>query len=202
MKILKRFSHSLKSIVFATMITWGFAAPAMASMHFTLSGSKSISHAAYETIESGGLSGSVAWDLGEYIRIGYTYRQELQSTKGYTLETTDNAYHKFESSSRITSQSADLTLVLYAGDIFTPYIFAGGGPKTYDTYMNEEGKSPTHNKSGLTSPNGGVGLSIRISQNFSLKMSYTISQGITVTPDTKPSLAIDSYTQAGISYAF
>lgn len=207
---------------FRTILLWSSAAAlatlfclpgiASAGAHLTLGGSSTISNAGYQKIESGAASGGLAFDLGEYFRLGYTYRQELAITSGYIEAKDDNGvvikdaagdttYEKFLNKSRVVSQSVDLTIVLYAGDIFTPYIFAGIVNKSYDIENQTEGEPVEHTRLSFPSPNGGAGMGIRLNQKFTLKLSHTISQGVKQLPGQKAEGTLDTYSQIGISYS-
>lgn len=186
---------------------------ASAGMHLSLSGSQSTSNAGLQKIQSGSGSASIAFDIWDYLRLGYTYRQELAYTGGYTEAKDANGviiknsagnptYVKFLNRSRVVSDSVDFTVVLYAGDVFMPYVFVGAGRKNYNIINQTEGQEDEVIKLTMPfSPNGGVGLGIRMSQRFSLKFSYTVSQGYKQLPDQPLELTMDSYSQVGISYA-
>ena len=182
---------------------------ANAGMHLTLGGSNSISNAGYQKIQSGAASGSLAFDLGDYFRLGYSYRQELSITSGYTEAkdengvVTEDVYVKFLNMSRVTSQSVDFTVVLYAGEIFMPYVFVGVVNKRYEIDNQIEGQPVERLRLPMpASPNGGAGMGIRLNQKFSLKMSYTMSQGFKQLPgQIDPERTIDTYTQVGITYS-
>lgn len=201
----------LNAIICAALL--GVASIASAGMHLSLSGSQSSTHAGLQKIESGAGSASVAFDVWDYLRLGYTYRQEIASTGGYTegknadggipRDADGNAltYVKFLNRSRVISQSLDLTIVLYAGDVFMPYVFVGYGTKQYDILNQTENQPDEHTRSNLPSPNGGAGFGIRLSQRFSLKFSYTVSLGVKQLPGQVAESTLDNYTQVGISYA-
>lgn len=191
---------------------------ASAGMHFTLAGSHSVANAGYQKIESGAGSGTVDIDLGEYFRIGFTHREELASTTGYALlkkadgttKTNDagvEQYGKFASLNKSITNSVDLTIVLYGGDIITPYIFGGIAMKSYDIETEQQTdltsgtvtKEKTH--VAFPTPSGGAGLAIRLGQKFSLKLSHTLTQGVKQLPGEPLEKTTDGYSQVGISYA-
>lgn len=175
--------------------------PASAGMQLSLGGSHSQSNAGYQKIESGAGSAGLSLDLGDYFRIGYTHRQELSSTTGYQLKEATNQYVYFESLSHVKSNSVDLTLILYAGEIITPFIFAGVTVKQYSTDMQEADGTHEHMELTYPGPQGGAGLGIRLNQKFSLKITYTMSPGVTQLPGALAESTIDTYTQVGISYS-
>jgi hypothetical protein len=195
---MRRLTNVLISLVAITGIFASSSADA--AMHVSLMGSHSQANAGYQKIESGSGSAGVAIDLGQYFRLGYTHRQELSATKGYKDKNDDNQFVYFESLTHITSNDVDLTLILYAGDIFTPFIFAGVGVKHYVIDMVEADGTREHNDFVYPGPQGGAGMSIRINQKFSLKLTYTMSPGVSKLPGEKEQGTIDNYTQIGISY--
>lgn len=196
---------ALKKLLFTALLGFGFicSQSAFAAMHLSLSGNHSLVHAGYQTIESGGASASVAFDLGSYFRLGLTHRQENSSAKGHIEDEKTKELHTYESQSYIMSNSLDFTVVLYAGEIFMPYIFVGYGTKYYHIRKVESGVISDDRNAG-PGPNGGAGFAISLSKNFSLKISHTLSSGVTKDanhPELEGKSAVDGYTQAGISYA-
>ena len=186
---------------------------ASAGMHLSLSGSQSTSNAGYQKIQSGSGSASVAFEIWDYLRLGYTYRQELAYTGGYTESKDANGniqkdstgasmYVKFLNRSKVISDSVDLTVVLYAGEVFMPYVFVGAGRKNYNIVNSVEGQEDDVIKLSMPpSPNGGAGIGVQLSRRFSLKFSYTVSQGYKQLPGQPLELTLDSFSQVGISYA-
>lgn len=212
MRLLNNFGSYLNTIFYVTLLS--VSGVASAGMHLSLSGSQSTSNAGLQKIESGAGSASLAFDIWDYLRLGYTYRQEISATSGYT-ETKDAnddtvldpatgkpLYSKFLNRSRVRSDSVDLTIVLYAGEVFMPYIFVGAGRKSYDIINQVQDKDDEHIKIGLPPmPNGGAGIGIQMSRRFSLKFSHTISMGVKQLPNQEAESCLDSYSQVGISYA-
>lgn len=188
---------------YAVVSFWGLAGSTVghAAVHLSLGGSHSESNAGLQKIESGAGSGSLAFDLGDYFRLGYTHRQELASTSGWNYAEDTKIYTAFVSKSHVVSHSVDLTIILYAGEVFMPYVFAGIGVKSYDIENKEEGKATERTRVTIPNPNGGGGLSIRLNQQFSLKLSHTVSPGIRQLPGKEAESTTDSYSQVGISYA-
>jgi hypothetical protein len=174
---------------------------AMGGVQITLGGSHSQANAGYQKIESGAGSAGVSLDLGEYFRIGYTHRQELSSTTGYQLKEASKQYVYFRSLSHVTANAVDLTMILYGGEIVTPFVFAGITVKHYSTDMQEADGTREHMELSYPGPQGGAGVGIRLNQKFSLKLTYTASQGSSQIPGQQGELKTDTYTQVGISYA-
>lgn len=214
-KSRSRISNYFRSWMNVAVAVTFISMPSIASagMHLSLSGSQSTSNAGLQKIQSGSGSASVAFDIWDYLRLGYTYRQELAYTGGYTEAKDANGvtiknsagnptYVKFLNRSRVISDSVDLTVVLYAGDVLMPYVFVGAGRKNYNIVNQTEGQEDDVIKLTMPfSPNGGAGIGIRMSQRFSLKFSYTVSQGYKQLPDQPIEITMDSYSQVGISYA-
>jgi Outer membrane protein beta-barrel domain len=178
-----------------------FASSAQGAMRLTLSGSNSQSNAGYQKIESGAGSASLSLDLGEYFRVGYSHRQELSSTTGYHIKSTSDQYTYFKSRSHITSNGVDLTLVLYNGEVITPFVFLGVTQKHYVVSTTEDDGTTDTMDLTQPGPEGGVGLGIRLSEKFSLKLTYTMSTGSSQLPGYAAQGATDTYTQLGLSYA-
>ena len=187
--------------MFIFALTATSSGTSLAAVQVSLGGSRSEANAGYQKIESGAGSAGLSIDLGEYFRVGYTHRQELSSTTGYHLKEATNQYVYFQSRSHVVSNGIDLTLVLYSGEIITPFIFAGYALKQYTTDMQEADGTTEHMYLPMPSPEGGAGISIKLNQKFSLKVTYTMSQGITQLPGGQAQSVLDSYTQLGISYS-
>lgn len=187
---------------------------AFSGVHFSLSGSHSTSNTGYQEVEAGALSAGVAFDIGQYIRLGYTHLQQLQAAEGLDCDegdpaspsnSTDGFLHcpTFESRTHIISNSLDVTLILYAGDVFTPYVKLGAGPKMY-RIQSKKGSEPEEADSGSAlSGNGEVGMAIKLNQKFSLRFSYAVSQGQKKEPGEpeKVEPTVDGAAQVGIQYS-
>lgn len=190
---LIKLSAALVSVIFCSENS-------LAAVQISLGGSHSESNAGYQKIESGAGSAGVSIDLGSYTRLGYTHRQELSQTTGYELKEATNQYVYFRSRSHIIANAVDLTLILYAGDIVTPFVFGGISVKNYNTEMVQADGTREKLHLTLPGPQGGAGLSIRLNQKFSLKLTYTVSDGVKQIPGSEGERTIDSYSQVGISY--
>jgi hypothetical protein len=94
----------------------------------------------------------------------------------------------------------DLILILYSGDVFTPFIFAGYVRKMYSTSIKDAKGSIISYSYPSDGPQGGVGFEVRLSQAFSLKTTYTMSNGYSIVPGGELRRTLDSNTQVGISY--
>ncbi len=181
-----------------------YAVRSDAAVQLSLSGSHSDSNAGLQKVESGGVGAGLSVDLGTHFRLGFTHRQQMSNTYGYLYneeETeVEKKYPEYYSKSHVISNSVDLTIILYSGEIFTPYIFAGFGVKTYDIETREQFKETSKDQVSLPTPNGGVGLSIKLNQRFSLKMFHTVSLGVKKLPDQEAEQTTDSFSQLGIEY--
>ncbi len=172
------------------------------AVHLTIQGSASNNNLGLQTHSSRSASGSVAVDLGQYVRIGVTHREALIEQEGYAQGEDDDTYLFAKSTQYVTSNSLDLTLILYYGEIFVPYIMGGVVVKNYLVETNTETEGKVQSRySGSPVPNGGFGVGIRLNKDFSLKISYTVSPGIRqIDPDSEPESVLDSYTSVGVSY--
>jgi hypothetical protein len=173
----------------------------LAAMKVSLSGSRSESNAGYQKIQSGAGSAGLSLDLGEYFMVGYTHRQELSSTVGYQQIDGTNIFVQFKTLSHVTTNALDLTLILYGGEIVTPFIFAGLAVKNYVIDFVQAGQDPQRVSKPHYGPQGGAGLAIRMSQKFSFKLTYTLTDGVKQYPGESAEQTLDTYTQMGITYA-
>ena len=178
---------------------------ALAVVYVTLGGSQSSNYVGYQTFESRAGSASVALGLGDMMRVGLTHRQEFQYREGFFEDPdTPGTFGVFNSLSRVVSNSVDLTVILYAGDIFVPFISAGGVRKLYINKMivDRSGalESDSSRQWGPIQPNLGVGLGIRLNQRFSLKLSYTVSPASTQSPGQESKAILDNYAEVGLTY--
>lgn len=180
---------------------FNFAAPSFSAVKVSLSGSRSESNAGYQKIQSGAGSAGLSLDLGEYFMVGYTHRQELSSTVGYQQIEGTNIFVQFKTLSHVTTNALDLTLVLYGGEIVTPFVFAGLAVKHYVIDTVQAGQEPQHVAMPHYGPQGGAGLSIRMSQKFSFKLTYTLTDGVKQYPGESAEQTVDTYTQMGITYS-
>jgi len=172
-----------------------------AAVKLSLSGSRSESNAGYQKIQSGAASAGFSLDLGENFMVGYTHRQELSSTVGYQQIEGTQIFVYSKTLSHVTTNALDLTLILYGGEIVTPFIFAGLAIKHYVIDTMAAGESPQRASMPHYGPQGGAGLSIRMSQKFSFKLTYTLTDGVKKLPGEDAEQTIDTYTQMGITYA-
>ncbi len=176
-----------------------------AAVRFSLGGSQSSSNLGWQSVNSTSISGGVSMDLSEYFRLGYNHRQEISTAEGLKCSKTttcvdDDYTTAFKTDSHIVANSVDLTLILYAGEVFTPFIFAGVTKKSYDITTYEDGKEPEHDSGGPLGPSGGLGLSLAMTQKFSLTLKHSLSQGGKYAHGEEPQATVDRQSEIGISY--
>ena len=148
------------------------------------------------------MSLSAAFDLGTYFRLGVTHRQGLEKIQGYVADSSSTVYYYNERSINSYANSIDLTVILYYGRIFVPYVQTGFVKKEY--YISSSIENITIDPVRLSLapvPNAGAGLGIIINKNFSLKLSYSVSEGILQdTPASAPKRILDSNSSVGLTY--
>lgn len=170
-------------------------------VYFTLGGSQSQNNVPYQTYVSRAGSASVAVDVGEYFRVGYTHRQEFSNNYGYKASTNDpSLYSEFLSQTKVVSNSVDLNIILYAGDLFIPYLSAGAVVKSYSSEMSSIDGTESSRITLPPAPNLGGGVGVRLSRSFSLKLSYMVSPGVRQEPGGIQEGILDTYSQLGITY--
>ena len=147
---------------------------------------------------------SVDVGLGNSFRLGYTNRFDTVTATWYKQDYDFKRYYYEESRTDVASNSINLSLILYYGDLFIPYIQAGAVVKDY--YMIEKSGGVTYvinpDQSG-PEPSAGAGLHIVLSKSFNLKLSYTVSPGVKIQSPSEPDkmrTVLDSTTAMGIVY--
>ena len=192
------FASRIALLVFAAV---AFSQSAFAVVYFTLGGSQSQNNVPYQTYVSRAGSASVAVDMGEYFRIGYTHRQEFSNNYGYKASTSDpSTYTEFLSQTKVVSNSIDLNIILYAGDLFIPYLSAGAVVKAYSSAFSSVDGTESAAITLPPVPNLGGGVGVRLSRSFSLKLSYTVSPGVRQEPGGIQEGILDTYSSLGITY--
>lgn len=161
--------------------------------------------------------GSFSFNLGQYVRLDLSYTEDVRLEKGFD-EVIDPetaavaAYEYFESRIKAKSLGANISLILYPGDLLMPYIFAGIAQTIYErkviierTGVNSEAgvRSESEGKTDpILSPVGGLGVAIMLSRNFSLKMSCTLRQGTRQFPGEEAEDVYDKSYDVGLTYEF
>lgn len=186
---------------------------AFAGLYLTGSISSSTSNVGFQTLESRYGSGSLGIDLGRYIRLQYTYSQEFAYSYGFKDKSTtaDGARAavdsycaqciESQSMTRVIGNSVDLQVVLYEGVVLVPYVMMGGIVKTYEFRLIENGEESGQAPVPMGPlPNLGAGLGIRLNREFTLKLSYITSPGVTQTRGEEPRKAWDRKVTLGLTY--
>jgi hypothetical protein len=188
------------------------AAPASAAVYLTGSVSGSTTNAGLQTYESEGAAASIAFDIGTFMRLGFTHKQQIQRTKGWTGETADDCAFDtdvsgckdYKSRTHVTANSIDLTVILYPGEVVVPFLLGGVIVKSYETESTRgTGDDAVVEKAVYPSgpvPNIGGGLSFRLSKQFSLKLQYTASPGVMQKPDGTEQRLWDKDASIGLTY--
>jgi opacity protein-like surface antigen len=174
-----------------------------ASSEIGVHGNWSKNYLGLETHTSQSYRGTISTDLISIFRIGYSYRHGYQHREGYqdvSADPENPSYRYFEQDVLQKTHSVDLFIILYAGEMLTPYIFVGMARKDYEITIREEGGEPTHAKATVPGPTWGAGLAIALSSNFVLKASNTWSIGQTTNIQGETKMMQDSQMDVGISY--
>ncbi|MBP9709168.1 MAG: hypothetical protein KBD78_16150 [Oligoflexales bacterium] len=209
------------SIVVLLFLLGIFQATSALSLEFSLSGSEAKSHLGKSLVSRETYTSSISFSLTQLIQVGIGYTRQFSVDEGYSLiATVDDpespgtpvyVYQSYENKTVLSAYSSDVTFIIYPGDVFVPFIFFGGVVKEYsikyvqgqniaedDLYMPLDGQ-------------GGIGMSIKLNQSFSLKITTTYSKGKKTVGvlDTDGSGNVASFqtedawdrtTQIGISY--
>lgn len=184
-----------------------FSQIALSAVHFGVSGNVAKNTLGLEEHRSQAWKGSVGFDLGRYFRIGFSARQQITRESGHKdvdeSEDTEDL-KEYESKVRLVTYSTDLMVALYAGQIFTPFIFGGYGVNRFQVENFREDQGTDTAEGSYPAPNYGVGLAISLNRNFSLKITNTWTIGIRTNPeDTEDQEFVqDNSLDIGISYKF
>ncbi|MFK7872962.1 MAG: hypothetical protein AB8C84_07290 [Oligoflexales bacterium] len=202
--MLQKKKQYLLSFCFCLLSVHSYAA-----VHLTIRGNATDNNIGLVGQQSRDLSSSVAFDLGNYFRLGLTHREATTHKIGYESSTSDDTdtvtYQPINNFTRVSSNSFDLTVILYYGKLWVPYVMVGVVKKSYETqFLTSEGETTAFRTPTPALPNAGCGVGFRLNKAFTLKLSYTASPGLKIddptTADAKPRAARDSYTSVGISY--
>ncbi len=171
-----------------------------------LSGSAANSNVQYETQAVTSGTASLSISLGSHISLGVAGTQYLVKSQGWRIkEPTPGYYVPYKFTERQTTKKIDArgTFIFYNG-LVTPFIFGGVANVSTVVDRNNEGEEPVHIiQSTKGTPTYGYGISINLSQRFSMKITQTYT--IVEVPDlesTKKFYATDTYAQVGINYNF
>lgn len=180
---------------------------ALAFMSFSLSGKVGSSTIPLQNSETRSGSGTIDFDMGQYMRLGFTYQQDYTTKEGYTLISKadpdlESSYTKYSERSIFTMKSIDLTLILYSGELFMPYIFGGVARIETQTKLITDDGDPQYTTSiAPMVPTGGAGFGLRLNKQFTLKFSNRWIPGTRqLKPLGKTEPVVDTQMQVGISY--
>lgn len=217
MKLSNHRSHSLMSLCVATLGMMGVTTSALAGVSVTGSVSTSTTNVPLQitTMQYG--TAGVDFDLGQYIRFGLNYGVQLSTTSVYqppaggsngsanladpTCPTVGSCV-SVVNRTVITERGSGFTLILWAGEIFMPYVTVGGVVKNY-TFTTQVNDGTAEERKGQTpvSVSLGGGLVCRLNRDFSLKMNAQISPGVTMSPgDPTPRMTWDKKNTFGLTY--
>ncbi len=196
-----------KNILILTLIC--LATNASAATQVSIEGDQVRNNTGLSTKTSGGIGGSISQDLGSYFRLGLKFRQEEDHEVGFMEERDQNdktkkIYYKIDNRIKMGITSLNLFIILYNGEVFTPYVFGGVARIQYDIHKEIDG-SVFDDSFYIPSPTGGLGMAFRLSQRFSIKFTYTMRQGILYSdPNDKLTAArtIDFTLEGGLQYSF
>jgi opacity protein-like surface antigen len=174
---------------------------------YNISGSGSDNHYGIQTHQSRAGSVGVEYAVTQRLSLGVSHRQEIVHQGGHreinATETQPAGYQSFTSDSRIISNAATVTVSLYNGVTLIPYAFLGLAKSIIHTRETVDGENSDFHADPW-GPQAGLGLSVKLSKQFALRLSYTASPGSiiqdpTIDPDDKVD-ATNSYVQVGLSY--
>jgi hypothetical protein len=188
----------LVTLVFGALLSSYASAVVFLEGSFTTSSN----NVPYQTYEARGGSGSIAFGLGQYLRLGYTHRQDYKGNEGYNATVSGDTvtFSYFINKTTETSNSLDLTIILYAGETFVPYLLAGGVVKRYDVAITQNNETRTGSYPNPLEPNLGAGLGFRLNQEFTLKFQYLVSPGKYQEPGGEEIGVWDRYSEVGLTY--
>jgi hypothetical protein len=203
---MKRVSLAApRARLFISVFSLCLLAPeALAEIYVTGSGSLSTRNADLTRYETQAGSGTIDFGLGRYVRIGFTHEQEFEITKGYEQPDKEKEeYVKLDAKTHVVANSVDLTLILYDGDVFVPYIKGGLIRKSYKFEVT---KGTDTEKADFVIPvtyNLGAGVGLRLNRQFTLKLGYMVSPGIQREPGQpveEAKTVLDKKSTIGLTY--
>jgi len=184
-----------------------FASSAHAGIFITGSYGMDATNVPLEVTNTQSASGSVDVEIFSFLRIGVSYGAETTYSLGYRAKAasaadssaavvpvasaqirnpcaTETTCTKVVSNSKVIQRGVGLTLILWHGDMVTPYVIGGALLKTYHIKSTQDGVlvQDLEDTKGQTVPNIGAGVSFRLSKDFSLKASITASPGQVLRP--------------------
>ena len=180
-------------------VLWLSTSLEAARLSYTLSGSGDRKFLGYYSQRSLSGSAAVDMDLGRHLRIGLSHSQQRQEQQGYRANEDESDFKQFTMDTKVVSNAVNLTVIPYNGYL-TPFVFVGLG--RYHVVRKEivDGEIDVED-SIFPGPQGGVGVGIRLSRKFSLKITHTLSFGSAKSPLNKEGESrVNELTQIGITY--
>ncbi|NRA68706.1 MAG: hypothetical protein HRU19_29745 [Pseudobacteriovorax sp.] len=177
-----------------------------AAVSVGVSGSNSSSSFGLESNRSTTISASVAVGFLNFLRLGLTHRRSYEKKSGFKSERITEdlvAYTEFQDDTEAITNSFDLTAIIYKG-LVSPFVFAGVAHRKYFSEVTIRNTIYRSRTTLPLVPNYGIGLSIRLNRDFSLKLTQTFTPGTKNTVDEngveQEKKVTDSYSQIGITY--
>lgn len=188
-------------------------APCQGAIYLSLMGNASrnneSSQVSYKKMDSKTFSVGAAVDVGTNLRLGVTHKQLFSSVDGMEKKRLTNDYYNAPGNAHVTANSLDLTIILYSGELLTPYLLAGFVFKKYEFESTKEDEAGGIYVEQTTAPfqgpfpSGGGGLGLKVNRSVSLKFQYTITPVPVQNPnETTSHFANDTDGQIGLSYQF
>jgi hypothetical protein len=206
--------RAASSAAFACAAMLMMSSSASAVVYVTGSVSADNQNLGYKKSSSKSGSASVEFGFTDYVRIGFTHEQMVQTIKGSDKKDEDadgaDNFKDVDDYTHLTANSFDLTLVLYNGEIFAPFLKGGLIQKSYTFRgIDEDSTDPTnpdYTEVSKTYPTYqiGAGLGIRLNRQFSLRLSHMVSPGVEIKPgddeEKDAKSVLDRKTAIGLSY--
>lgn len=195
----KKSTDSVYKLLLIVVSVIGIERYGFSKVSYSISGSGDQKHLGYYSESSQSGSASVDLSLGRSVRIGLTLTKKLQAENGYKSNEAETLFIPYNLDVNTESYAANLTLIPFHYRV-TPFIFGGFGYYIIKKTEVVNGVSDS-NTEPLFGPQGGVGLGIRLSRDFSFKITHTISPGRVKTPANKEGISKNNaVTQMGVTY--
>ena len=195
----------LRTLLLVFVGCFFYSQVAFAQWTFSLSGTEDKSHGGLVVTTDSRWSASISVFLLQYMSLGISHSQVYKKTEGQKQISSTTMYENFEENVRVKKYAVNLTLVLFSGPV-TPFIFGGIARKWlyYDWYYETSAilgsyEDPDNGKKNLW--NAGIGFSIPVNYNFSIKIKRSWSEGYTLDSETQErKKEYDTYTEVGLTY--
>lgn len=206
----------MKHVVFAVLSVLTLNATSASAVTYYFAGSLSADQQNQVYKKSDAKSGSASIEVGlaDTVRVGITHEEMVQSVKGYD-QNSDRSFTPVDDYTRVSANSLDVTLIVYKGDVFAPFIKGGFVAKDYRFKTIEEASIDATNPLGdrdfvysdqtttLPTWQAGVGLAVNLNRQFSLRFAYMVSPGIQMKPGqdvNEKQDVLDRKSTVGLSY--